>query len=134
MPNKNVELSKKVAKEIDAQKHQCWNNSVMAVYILDDILHGAVYVEGWIVYIVPIEHGWIELTDGTIVDPTIPEAIDVLYFAGVKYSREEIETRLEENGEIRPPFVYEHGFGGFKCESYLSAYNTAFSHIDYTRG
>lgn len=78
------ELSQKVAQAIKARMGQCYHNAYMALF---ELPKGAQYVEGYIVtypkeYIV--EHGWVEL-DGKIIDPTLFNKPNIIYFPGLRF-------------------------------------------------
>ncbi|SRR6266568_1016768 len=68
----DYETSIVIADKVLALPKQCWSNSVRALRTCKKQLRGAFYVEGHIEFIpgLYIQHGWLELPDGTIVDPT----------------------------------------------------------------
>jgi hypothetical protein len=70
---KDVELSKHLAQEGGALSKECYKNSVMIMVRVED----SKYVEGYFVidfgdFQYPVEHGWLEKPDGTIIDVTLP--------------------------------------------------------------
>lgn len=74
MPRTNVDfaVSREMEWKVQAENGQCYRNAYGAIKRLSNV-PGARYVEGWVVWDdlqVPFEHGWLELPDGTIVDPT----------------------------------------------------------------
>ncbi len=100
------ELSAAVAVRIGALPKLCWTNALKALRT-QRLLAGGYYVEGWaIINYSVVEHGWIELPDGRIVDPT---------HTGLRISR--------------LPLVWEYGWGGFKHEPYKQAYLDANRHL-----
>ncbi len=122
----NKKLSKKAHDLIDAQPKACWKNAILALLTLPD-LAGCVYVEGWIISLIVIEHGWLEMPNGDIVDPTLIKG-DAKYFPGVKYTAEQCEEAVSKGKTL--PLVYEgNGFGGFRHVGYLTAHNLAFEHF-----
>jgi hypothetical protein len=129
------ELSAAVAVRIGALPKLCWTNALEALRT-QRLLAGGYYVEGWaIINYSVVEHGWIELPDGRIVDPTharptkmkmqTTEESTPAYFAGVRYTKEEL-TGLRIS---RLPLVWEYGWGGFKHEPYKQAYLDANRHL-----
>lgn len=70
--NVDFQLSRELEWKVEAENGQCYLNAYRATNRLSGV-PGARYVEGWVVWHdapVPIEHGWLEMPDGTIVDPT----------------------------------------------------------------
>jgi hypothetical protein len=67
------ERSALAADLIGAQRKECWRNAVMAL-LVDPALSEGVYVESYAAWPtglrLPVHHGWVELPDGTVVDPT----------------------------------------------------------------
>lgn len=121
---KNNDLSTEWSRRVKAVPKACWRNSVKVIRWLKD--PGSSYVEGFVRldYLghIVVEHGWVELSDGTIIDPTIPDK-DVTYFPGVRYSREEVLGKKQSE----PPFVWggKHGWGGFGHPEYRKAHEKA---------
>src|SRR5579884_1016956 len=117
------ELSRRAHTEVGAKKKECWKNAVMALLTVPE-LAGGTYVEGFVVAKVPIEHGWVETANGTIVDPTLYRGEATAYFVGVRYTMEECEAAVRAGKSL--PLVYEgNGFGGFRHPGYLAAYQAA---------
>lgn len=119
---KNVNLAKSYAlwDAIQAQNYMCWYNNIRGIDYLDD--PKALYVEGYAVYLDDDQlglwhHSWIE-QDGEIID-TLPCADNeaTVYFAGVKYSRNEVLTLYQG---MRPPFSEN-----LKRRKYSTAYRIA---------
>ena len=69
----DVPLSLTIAKEIEAEKKECWYHALRAFFLYEELQSGW-YVEGWAIpdkgIPLNIEHGWIERTNGSIIDPT----------------------------------------------------------------
>jgi|SRR5579872_4867106 len=94
-------LSLKIAKETGAVKKECWRNAYLAFYSYEE-LHSGWYVEGWAIpdkkIPLNLEHGWIERTDGSVVDPTyaLLGHKDPQYFPAVRYTFTQV-TKLAED-------------------------------------
>jgi len=126
----DVLLSFTVAEKIMAVPKRCWGNALFALRTQKE-LRGASYVEGWAVFVKPliIEHGWVELPDRRIVDPSYPLFADRLpasaqpaYFAGVRYARDDLKyIKLAS----LPCVWTSDGWGGFKRPEYKKAYKEA---------
>ena len=114
----------------------CWANAVKAMRIYAKQLLNAVYVEGWCampdIHMVQ-PHGWIELEDGTIIDPTYvysnyEQGIEVSYeyFPALRYKLEALKgiriTRL-------PIVDKTHGWNGRNSEEYQAAMVNAYLRI-----
>ena len=96
----DIDASRMLAKVVGAEIKQCYYNATMAVMAHANLLpEGVVYVEGWVLILfgLPIEHGWLERADGTIIDPTLvltngdDEMAALRYFAARRWSKDEIE-------------------------------------------
>ena len=61
-----------MANQVWTVPKQCWSNAVRALRTRRKVVRGGFYVEGFIEFIprLYIEHGWLELPDGTIIDTT----------------------------------------------------------------
>jgi hypothetical protein len=92
------------------------------------------FIEGWYVLdfpekVVMNEHGWCELPDGTMLDPTVvlmvPPDQPVFYFPGVTRSWEEVHTLVQEEQWF--PYVRgaEYGEDGLGHPGYRAAYEAA---------
>jgi hypothetical protein len=101
---KDVELSKQLAQECDAQSKECYKNSVMALSRVE----GGKYVEGYFVidfeagFQFPIEHGWID-KDGTIIDITLPDD-EGIYIPANSWNFKEVMAKVGGTGESWLPF------------------------------
>ncbi len=124
----NYILSQEIAAKIAAQPKACWANALTALRSQKQ-LQGAFYVEGWFLQTaepLPIEHGWIELADGTIVDPTVVVVDEPYkcfeYFPGVRYTQEDLKwVRVSQL-----PHVWKFGRrAGFRHKPYREAYQQA---------
>lgn len=102
---RNIKKSKKWAKTLNPQPHECWKNSVIAAMI-----NHATYVEGWVAFKLksggwfPLEHGWC-IHDDEIVDitPAMLKHKEAKYFPGLEYSPRELETLMERHNELNLP-------------------------------
>lgn len=84
-------LSMDVAARVGAKPKRCYANAMLAVQVLPEMAD-AYYVEGYAMLSgrlrgVSIEHAWVEMADGRIVDPTTAA---LGYRAVHRYRREEI--------------------------------------------
>ena len=98
----DFERSLKIAAEIRAEDKMCWRNAIMAIV---DLPETAVYVEGWAHNMLLTTHGWVELEDGTIIDPTpswITGDHPTTYYPAIRYSRSEALERAVGQGQTLP--------------------------------
>ena len=100
-------LSRHIADRVHAENKACWRNAAMGMSALSDGLHeGAMYVEGWASGFILAMHGWIELADGRIVDPTPCwcdeecEKEDRAYFPAYKYDMTTVMTHICSDGVL----------------------------------
>jgi hypothetical protein len=138
----NYSLSLFMAKEVWTVPKQCWSNAVRALRTRRKMVREAKYVEGFI-EIVPglnIEHGWLELPDGTILDTTRAylehyhghESDDRVYHPVLSYSLDDLKNvrgnqlplgMVELNCwqfEHLPPEIQEPFLKGQSLEAYLT--------------
>src|SRR5712691_4016721 len=72
-----ITLSRLAMLKIGAVPNRCFDNAWRTFFSLPEaVFEGRQFVEGWIVFdleaeVVLNEHGWCELSDGTIVDPSL---------------------------------------------------------------
>lgn len=68
----DYERSQEIAAAIDIRLKQCWRNAMLTIMVYDTLVD-AFYVQGYIVVAwgAVIAHGWVELADGTVIDPTL---------------------------------------------------------------
>jgi hypothetical protein len=125
-----------IAQKMGNVPQTCWANVVRALRTHRRQLGNVMYVEGWcaapeIDFVG--EHGWLELEDGTILDPTYAardnedgKRLHYEYFPALHYRPEELKgVRLHQL-----PLVYKTGgFGGMRNEAYKTAYVNAYRHI-----
>src|SRR5689334_16975912 len=110
-------LSQQLADAVEAEPGECWRNAIMALFQVNDA--GARYVEGWAAgpefpfCYIPMEHGWIEMSDGTVIDPTwitLSRTLDDYVYAPFRYyTRGDIDQLLAEKGEIFTPLFFHYG-------------------------
>lgn len=96
--NLNRVLSERLAEQVEAQPRDCYRNAVMGL-LTQPWLEDAVYVEGHARphdLGIPFEHGWLEMPDGSVVDPTWVLLHDcvVEYYAGERYTRPQVFERM----------------------------------------
>jgi len=132
----DYERSAIIARKQPCPPKFCWYNALKALRHRSlDLPASTKYVEGWVKtnHGIAIEHGWLELEDGTILDPTFVAAGWEIalelgtergtyqqheYFPGIRYSREELKgVRLN-----KLPHVHDtHGFFGCDSPEYQQA-------------
>lgn len=124
-------LSAHIAREIGAAPGQCWANAYAATYYYRPLIKKhAKYVEGWIVLqpdgSMPIEHAWIELSDGLIVEPTLCllswwRPTSSAYFAGRKFTRRALKKPTKSGCDLPLTHTYNN-------KAYRQAYLDAWRH------
>lgn len=130
----DLELSFLAAYHVQAQPYRCWRNAALAVHLLPELFaDGGCYVEGWIVlprphHLAIIEHGWSQLADGTVVDPSIllveQPSQPIFYYAGLTLSSEQMQEQLP--GAVLPLVCHrEYGRDGMQHAGYRQAYEQA---------
>jgi len=97
----NRKISRYVAGVVNIEDGYCWDNVYLALSQLRWLRAGK-YCEGWAVkaaevrggkvlsYHPPVPHGWIELPDGDIIDPTWLASSAVHYFPSLKLTWAEL--------------------------------------------
>jgi hypothetical protein len=128
----NYNLSLTFAFMSNAQPNECYCN---AWEVVAHHLESGFYIEGWTVLEVDrevqlIEHGWVKLDDGTIIDPSIIFIIGpdtpIRYFPGVTYSRHEA---LAFEGLMLPQVRFtRYGNDGMLHPEYKKAFEDAHAH------
>lgn len=93
----DVARSRELARRIDGRNGECYRNSILALQADPEFAEaGGVYVEGLVLTqqtgFWPMGHAWLELPDGSVVDPTptyckagAPEA---RYFGAFRWDRD----------------------------------------------
>ncbi len=127
-----------IAKRMDYRYNPgcCWANAVAALRLYHKQLGAVVYVEGWCALPeidMVQEHGWLELKDGTILDPTyaVPDDEQAVrlhyeYFPALRYRLEELKgVRLRS----LPRVWKTGGFSGLRNTAYSAAMNDAYQRI-----
>ena len=124
-------FSLQIALLSGAQPHACFADAWNALIDFPQWFRHGAYVEGWIVLetkheIFVVEHGWITLPDGRVVDPALVFLIGpgdpVVYFTGVEYTWQ--ETHAFE-GELLPRVWETHGSNGMEHGAYKAAHDAA---------
>jgi hypothetical protein len=125
-PNRvyDVGRSLAVAEAIELEPRACYKNALLAFLTLDE-LRGGSYVEGFAVpdfgrIRLPLEHGWVELADGTVVDPSLAALghADVAFFPAVRLSWQRARRLVAEEAEL--PYLRSH-----RTDRHRRAYLTA---------
>lgn len=128
----DFDLSVKFANKIHAVPKNCYWNARTA-FLRYKQLRGGWYIEGYALVTfnsstvkLPFEHAWIELKDGSIVDPTYAAQGDknVVHIPGIKLNYEEFTAWRKEKKEF--PFFYNFGFGGSKHSGFTDARKKAY--------
>ena len=104
----NQKRSFELAKVVGAKKQQCWKNSFLTLPYVEQ---GAVYVEGLamtVVLPIPLDHGWVELQDGSVIDVTWCHLDEVVYHPIRKYTIDEVLHELEV-GKMELPIIGQPG-------------------------
>jgi hypothetical protein len=123
-----------IAQCVQAQPYRCWRNAALAVLLLPELFaDGGSYVEGWIMLpkeqsIVIAEHGWCQLADGRIIDPSIllVERADqpIAYFPGLILSWEQVCQQVPGSRLPLSSLLADRS-DGMQHEDYQQAYEQA---------
>lgn len=132
----NRYLERVLRDRIQAEAKQCYKNSVLALYVMrsrkryhpDHVF----YVEGWLGGVMPIEHGWLEVS-GKVVDVTLPGKYpSEAYFPGQRFEMLTVlKAVLSSSSSFMLPITLTpgrklkaHRFPpfGFSCPEYKQAY------------
>ncbi len=103
----NRALSRRVAMMVGAENGECFKNAVLGLQLVGD---GATYIEGWAADTrlpILVAHGWVELSNGRIVDPTPvwhKRGRSSQYFPARRYPRAEVERRVKRRAITILPF------------------------------
>jgi hypothetical protein len=135
----DVTRSLAVAKTIPLKKNACYSN------VLLTMLYHKEYQSGWYVegFAIParesihilMEHGWLQLTDGSIIDPSFADVgyTQVVYFPAIKLRWKRAIKLFLDNTPL--PYMLTHRSIHNRA-SYLKAfsdsYKTAFG-IDWVQ-
>lgn len=99
--------SREAASHIIVEKRDCYKNALVALLTEERLQRGR-YVEGFVVADfggcrLPMEHGWIELPNGTVIDVTYADVglTDVRYFPVLHLSRTRA-AQLFDQGALLP--------------------------------
>lgn len=144
--NLDLEYSRRVAEEIGALPKQCWGNATLALLTMGQLQQDwARYVEGSAVWQIgekrtslPLEHGWLELPDGRIVDPTVVVTVGeekepaIRYFPAIRYDYAEVRWYADREAELplvdygSPDKPEPHDLGRrWSTPAYITAYQEA---------
>jgi hypothetical protein len=134
----DYDVSLSVALIIGAGPNTCFDNmlGMFLNYFPDVFSQVGKFIEGWYVIdledeVVVNEHGWCELPDGRIIDPTVVILVSpnlpVYYFPGVERTFQEVKA-IVQKGEVMFPYVRDEGcYGkdGLGHPAYKAAYDAA---------
>lgn len=91
--------SRKLKKEFKLKLGQCWYN---AQKVMISGYREFDYYEGYVGYIIPLEHGWlVERSTGLVVDPTLNKIKKKGDYFGIKIPRVRIHRMWSETGMSR---------------------------------
>ncbi|ODU02205.1 MAG: hypothetical protein ABS79_00760 [Planctomycetes bacterium SCN 63-9] len=113
---KDFEELARVGQKIRAIPKLCWQNARRVVQKLDEYADAS-YVEGIVCLNggPAIEHAWVCLPDGTVIDPTLPRHTGV-HFPGLEFRGragiEEFLSTPQGSACMKSPFFYAFGWGG----------------------
>lgn len=106
------QVAAKAAAITKPQPKACWRNAALAVGVVSSlVLQPTYYCEGYAgssELPIPIEHAWVELEDGTVVDTSphwMERGADNLYEATRRYSEDELIERVAA-GSNQPYCVF----------------------------
>lgn len=98
----DVARSLKVAKTIEIEPKACYKNAILAMIYHRELQRGR-YVEGFAVLTVgaaqlPIEHGWLALPDGRVIDPSLAVLghTDVVYFPAITLTAKRVAILIRD--------------------------------------
>lgn len=87
---------------------ECFSNAQDLLLKTEDLT----YVEGYIYYHIPILHAWLIDSEGTVIDPTLRDSENYVYFGIPLQKNYVLETTVEkgtygviENWEMRYPML-----------------------------
>jgi len=132
-------VSARLADRIQAQPNECYRNAALALFS-SLVPADSWYVEGTVAMLdvsLPLEHGWIELRDKTILDPTLfrerspaPQAGEApvfLYYGGIRYSRDRIIAAVHSLTGF--PLIAHEPTPWFTHDGYRNAYQAALARV-----
>lgn len=136
------EMSLLIALVTGAHPNSCFDNilNMFLRYFPNELAAHGRFIEGWYVVdlgeeVVLNEHGWAELPNGTIIDPTVTLLVSsdrpVFYFAGAERSKQEVEA-ITHNKDAWFPYVRGSGLygeDGLGHPAYKAAYEAALQKV-----
>lgn len=100
-PTLDIPNSLAIAKTIEIEKRACYKNALLAYLTNKDVRQGW-YVEGFAVLEIfgarlPLEHGWIQLPDGRVIDVTSVTLghANVAYFPALRLSQRQARKLVD---------------------------------------
>ena len=118
----DLERAARLRRQVDAQPHECFRNSVLALACLpDQEIEKTFYIEGWLVYpanCMASEHGWLLAEDG-IIDVTVLEEDPAVYVPVLTYTWQEV-SRFVRNNARMPYFERRKAYQQKMVDAYLT--------------
>ncbi len=129
----DVTRSLDVANRIPLKRRACFANALLTMAAYDEYQNGW-YVEGFAVPTMkdirmPVEHGWVQLPDGTIIDPTFAVLghTDVTYFPAIQMRWNRAEKLILANARL-PYMLSEKSFKTLRTRAaYTKSMTKAFA-------
>jgi hypothetical protein len=132
----DITRSLAAAQRLPLKPKACFANAVLTMAAYDEFQSGW-YVEGFALptiknFRLPVEHGWVQLPDGTIIDPTFALLgyTDVAYFPAIRMRWKRAEKLILANARL-PYMLSDKSFktqrtGTAYCKAMTKAYAAAF--------
>ena len=129
----DVTRSLAAAKVIPLKRRACYANALLTMASYNEYQNGW-YVEGFALPTIkdirmPVEHGWLQLPDGSIIDPSfaILGHTDVAYFPVIRMRWKRAEKLIIANAQL--PYMLSHkAFKTLRTHAaYMKAMTNAFA-------
>ncbi len=123
----DITRSLAAANRIPLKKRACYANALLTMASYEEYQNGW-YVEGFALPTMkdirmPVEHGWVQLPDGSIIDPSfaILGHTNVAYFPAIRMRWKRAEKLIIANARL----PYMLSYKGFKTVRTRAAYTKA---------
>ena len=132
----DVTRSLDVANRIPLKRRACYANALLTI-ASDEALQTGWYVEGFAIPTIkdirmPVEHGWVQLPDGSIIDPSFAVLghTEVAYFPTIRMRWQQAEKLILKNVQL-PSMLSRKSFQSLRtraayCKAMTKAYAAAF--------